>query len=177
MRRGTIALLVTLLAVSVGVSGPAAVAEPPGAGAVTAKKKCKKKGKKGAAAAKKKCKKKKQTPAVSLPPASITLAPSPYFGFNHQTMFSSDDEVFTVTNAPGTGATGPIGTAISGPQASKFTISENTCAGLALPGGQSCTLKVTFAPGGSLGNFSATLTVSATPGGSATTMLQGASSP
>jgi hypothetical protein len=83
-------------------------------------------------------------------------------------------KVFTVTNASGTGPTGPILVTFSGSGSSAYSASENTCAGLALPGGQSCTFKVTFTPTG--GTQNATVIASATPGGAPSAELYGMSS-
>jgi hypothetical protein len=58
--------------------------------------------------------------------------------------------------------------------ASNYGVSENACAGVALPGGQSCTFKVVFTPTG--GTHDATLIVSATPGGEPTAQLTGSGS-
>ena len=174
MARWTIALLTALLAVTVAASGPSSLAAAPSGEAAVAKKKkkkCKKKGQKGAVAAKK-CKRKKQP---TRPPASLSLAPTSH-NFGHLAAYTTASKVFTVTNAAGTAPSGPIGAATSGINPGNFVISENTCAGAALPGGQSCTLKVTYVPGIG-GSHSATLTVSATPGGAPTALLAGSASP
>lgn len=157
---------------SIAAGAPAADSGSPSP-TQSAKKKCKK-GKKGAAAAKKKCKrKKKPTPPAPAPvpaPASLAISPTSHdFGGIHT---PSASQVFTVTNNGGTG-TGAITDSITGPGASRYSISEDTCNGMSLPPAVSCTLKVTFTPMFLTVVETATLNVSATPGGALAVPLSG----
>lgn len=68
---------------------------------------------------------------------------------------------FTVTNPPGSPATGPIGTSIS---SNRFQIIGDGCAGVSLNANASCTIQVRFLPT-ALGVATADLTISANPGG------------
>ena len=174
MRRGTVALLLTLLAVAAVTPGTGAVAEPAGTDAVAAKKKCKKKGK-GRAAAAKKCRKKKgggklpPLPRLSIDPASHN------YGF--MPLLTPSTKLFTVSNAPGTDTAGPFQVTVSGPNASNFTVSENGCnLGTHLQGGESCTFKVTFVPS-SPTTVSATVVVEAGVGGGVSAGVSGAGIP
>ncbi|MFN0246790.1 MAG: choice-of-anchor D domain-containing protein [Kofleriaceae bacterium] len=71
---------------------------------------------------------------------------------------------FTVTNPSAAPTTGPVGTSISN---NNFQIIGDTCAGLPLGSGASCTIQVRFLPT-ALGSASAVLTVSAFPFGGTT---------
>ena len=77
----------------------------------------------------------------------------------------------TITNT-GTGPTGTLATAITGAQASVFTVAENTCQGQTLAAAASCTVTLTFAPTAP-GPAAAGITVVGNPGGSATAALAG----
>ena len=79
-------------------------------------------------------------------------------------------KTFTITNT-GTHASGTIGTALTGPNASEFSLTANTCIGSTLSPGVSCTLQVRFVPL-VLGARSAALTVTAN-GGITTVPLDG----
>ncbi len=84
---------------------------------------------------------------------------------------SSTPRAFTLRNY-GSGPTGPIGIAVAGTNPSDFVIVADTCGGVALPGGESCAVEITFTPT-TAGARSATLRASATPGGSVTAALTG----
>jgi hypothetical protein len=86
---------------------------------------------------------------------------------------ASTDQVFTVKNTGGV-ATGTLSTLISGSTPAQFVIPTggDTCAGSALGGGKSCTIKVHFSPN-LAGPYSAVLTESGSPRGSASATLAG----
>jgi hypothetical protein len=78
-----------------------------------------------------------------------------------------------VTNAGGS-ATGPIAIAISGPAANDFALDNErtTCAGAALPPGDSCEIALVFRPR-EAGERRATLAIASEPGGAAQVALIG----
>ncbi len=76
--------------------------------------------------------------------------------------------VLTVSNAGG-GTTGPVTATLAGDPT--FTLSANTCNGMALSAG-TCTLSISYAPTAATAG-SATLTVSETSGGSVQAVLSG----
>lgn len=80
---------------------------------------------------------------------------------------------YTVRNIGGV-TSGVIATALTGPDASQFGISGDTCVGISLPAGGSCSLQGLFTPSTG-GPKSAVLSVSATPGGGASAPLAGSS--
>jgi hypothetical protein len=90
---------------------------------------------------------------------------------------SSGDVSIMVTNAGGL-PTGTLSAAVSGTDAAQFGIGPDTCSGLALAAGASCTIGVHFWPAaGVLGSKQGTFTVTATPGGSPTVSLAGTAVP
>jgi hypothetical protein len=160
-------LAAALLATALFASGTTCLAMADG-GATVAKKKC---AKKRAVAAKKKCKRRRQsTPPVVTPPAiapSASLSISPT-SFNFGPIIVGGDsspQTFTVTNA-GPDASGSLASSLSGTDPSFYAISSDTCMGVTLAGGSSCTLDVKCqSVGVSEGTKTATLTVAGTPGG------------
>ena len=79
--------------------------------------------------------------------------------------------VFTLTNG-GTAASSVIAVSISGGDSTSFTKSEDHCDGTTLPGGGSCTLKVTFVPT-ARGALATTLSATAATGGTAVVNVSG----
>ena len=71
---------------------------------------------------------------------------------------------------------GPATVALGGVGAAQFTIGTDSCTGVKVAAGASCTVNVVFQPVIS-GAIAATVTVSATPGGSAVVALTGTGSP
>jgi hypothetical protein len=82
----------------------------------------------------------------------------------------SPDSTVTITNSGGA-SSGIPSLSLSGANASDFVIAQNGCT-VALAGGQSCALKLRFAPSGR-GARAATLTVAANPGGTIAVGLAG----
>jgi hypothetical protein len=164
--RGASALVaIGLLAGAVAIA-PLSMASAPTA--EIAKKKCKKK-KSASSAKKRKCRKKKPaaTPAPAPGPAQLSIVPAGHdFGLVDVLFTPHHNKTFTVTNAGGS-TSGLLLTSVSGPNADKFPISNDTCNGTALGAGTSCTLVITFTPSGAgdTGARSATLYVTASPGG------------
>ncbi len=93
---------------------------------------------------------------------SITLSPATRDFGSIVLGSSSTATTFTVTNTGGS-ATPALTTAIAGSQATDFVIGTNTCAGAMVGAGLTCTVAVSFTPGGA-GARSATLTVTSTAG-------------
>ena len=159
---GLLACLVGLPSLASGV-----VASP----VAHAAKKCKKHGR-SAVTSKRKCKKSHATPPaqpVVTPPASapssLSISPTS-FNFGTVAPGDSGNQTFTVTNSGGS-ASGTLTSAIGGTNPTNFAIASDTCNGIALAGGSSCTLDVhchtTDANNTAL---SGTVTVAGSPGGS-----------
>ena len=81
--------------------------------------------------------------------------------------------VFTVTNTGGA-ATGALVVAIAGVNASSFMLGADTCTGVALAPGATCTATVVFAPMTVFGAATAALTIAGMPGGTLSATLDGA---
>ncbi len=106
--------------------------------------------------------------------APITVAP-PTFGFGTFTVgATSGPQVFTVSN-PGTIATGPLTVSMMGAHAANFAITANTCMGMMIGAGLSCTVTVRFTPSAA-GGRSATLQITGAPGGTTSASLTGTGS-
>lgn len=102
--------------------------------------------------------------------AALSISPSTFdFGPTNPGA-SSSQQTFTVTNT-GQATSGPVSIALTGSNASAFTIDSNTCSA-ALPGGGTCTVSVHFTAG-TPGTITAGLSATASPGGTATAALQG----
>jgi len=103
-------------------------------------------------------------------PAQLAIAPLDDFG-SVVTGTASPAQTVTVSNT-GSQPAGPIAITITGYSYEDFVFTDNTCAGVALAGGASCTVKVKYGPLVP-GASTATFTASATPGGPVTTPLTG----
>jgi hypothetical protein len=91
---------------------------------------------------------------LSINPTSVDFAPVAVGGTSNQVLL-------TVSNNTGNVSLSPVDLALSGSNASDFTISANTCTSQSLgSGSMSCLVGITFAPL-SAGPKSATLTVTA----------------
>ncbi len=78
--------------------------------------------------------------------------------------------VFTINS---TSPTGPLTTTITGPHAADFTLTSDTCKGVALPALSSCTMVIRFQPLAATGMRSAMLSVTASGGVVMTSELRG----
>jgi hypothetical protein len=108
------------------------------------------------------------------PVNTITITPPATFAFpNTMVAATSAPHTFTVNNT-GTQPTGPLLSAFAGTDPTQFTIvtATDTCTGMPIPVGGTCSISVVFAPT-TPGAKSATLILSATPGGSATATVTG----
>jgi hypothetical protein len=133
-------------------------------------KKCKKH-KRYAVAARKKCKKKRavvvppyQPAPPLLAPASLSISPTDK-DFGVVSPGDSSPQTFTVTNSGGS-PSGALSSSLGGANPSSFGISSDTCNGIALGAGSTCTLDVhctTVDANNSI--FTATVTVTGYPGG------------
>jgi hypothetical protein len=105
-------------------------------------------------------------------PGVLTIdPPAGDFGSIAQSQ-SSQAIGFTVRNTGGT-ATGMLSVMATGDDATLFTVTGD-CNGMTLGAGATCSIMVTFAPGGAaLGYKSATVLVSGTPGGATAAELRG----
>jgi hypothetical protein len=104
-------------------------------------------------------------------PASLTISPTSN-GFGNQVNGTTSGATgFTVTNTGGV-PSGTIATSIGGADPGQFTTSADTCNGVTLVAGGTCTLNGAFAPTSS-GAKSASLQASASPGGTASSSLTG----
>lgn len=109
--------------------------------------------------------------ATAVAPAALSISPS---NANFGTIAigsSSASQTFTVTNT-GDEVSGTVVLTVGGAHASNFAITSNTCTGVALPGGATCTASVSFSPTAS-GSRVATLVALASPGGSVSVALSG----
>jgi outer membrane protein assembly factor BamB len=112
--------------------------------------------------------------AYSLPVSGAGLTVSPTFAPDYGTVLdgtSSPPTTFTVTNF-GSSPTSAINDTLTGADPLQFRVTSDTCAGIFLAGGASCTIGVSFAPTLS-GLRQATLAVSAATGGSTSATLSG----
>ena len=159
---GLLACLVGLPPLASGVASPVAHAA----------KRCKKHGRSAVTTSKKKCKKPKlavppNQPIATPPapaPASLSISPTS-FNFGTVAPGDSGNQTFTVSNSGGS-ASGALTSSVGGTNPTNFVISSDTCNGIALTAGSSCTLDVhchtTDVNGTALGG---TLTVAGYPGG------------
>ncbi len=108
--------------------------------------------------------------------SALSVTNSPTYDFGPVVVGNFAAQTFTVTNAMNTPTTGVITTAITGADASQFSVALNSCAGQTLAAGLTCTIAVRFIPG-TTGDKVATLTLSATPGNSVTSDLKGQGTP
>ncbi len=110
--------------------------------------------------------------------AAASLASQPMaVGFGNVVTGGTGTVVVTLSN-PGDIATGTVTTMVTGADAALFTMSANTCAGVPLMPGATCTLTLTFSPTATTaGARAATLSVAATPGGPLSVMLTGTGLP
>ena len=169
-RTSQLVLVATLLACTMGLSLPASG----GASAIAhGAKKCKKKHGRSVVASKRKCKKSTQVAPPNQPvatppapaPASLSISPT---GFNFGTVPPGDsgNQTFTVTNSGGS-VSGTLTSSLGGTNPANYVISSDTCNGIALTGGSSCTLDIrchtTDINGATL---TGTVTVAGLPGGS-----------
>jgi Ca2+-binding RTX toxin-like protein len=97
-------------------------------------------------------------------PPSITISPSAIAFGNQQPGVASGQQAITVRNN-GAPRLRPTGVSLTGPEASQFSISANSCTGANLQIGQTCTIGVTFTPNG-LGPRSAAVAISDNGAGS-----------
>lgn len=103
-------------------------------------------------------------------PAQLELSTINDFG-SFPTYEYSPAQTVTVTNSGGA-STGPVTITVTGSDFEDFVYTDNTCAGVSLAGGASCTVKVKF--GGIYpGAKEATFTANADNGGPATAPLTG----
>ena len=112
--------------------------------------------------------------AYSLPVSGAGLTVSPTFAPDYGTVLdgtSSPPTTFTVTNF-GSSPTSAITDTLTGADSLQFRVTSDTCAGISLAGGASCTIGVSFDPT-LFGLRQATLAVSAATGGSTSATLSG----
>ena len=92
-------------------------------------------------------------PEVGVDPESVRFRPTVLGAVTETvTVRNEGDQAFTVDPAE-----------VSGADAGSFAVDDDDCAGEALPSGRSCTMRVTFDPGG-IGDAEATLVVSVNGG-------------
>lgn len=108
---------------------------------------------------------------TGLAPAALAMAPAAQSFPDTVVGVVSTTVMFTVDNT-GDVSSGTITTALTGADASEFTVTADSCDGAPLAGGASCTVTVRFEPT-SAGDKTAALVVSATTGGSASSDLSG----
>ena len=187
LRRLAVALLAAAVVTSTGLL---AVAHASQTGpATTAKKKCKKHGKKGAIAKKrKKCKGKgngsnpggggKTPGGGSSGPAALSITPASKDFGNVAVGGASAAQTFVVSNSGG--LSGTLTWTTSGADAADFKVSVDVCSGRRLATGATCSLNVRFEPPGppapGLGPRTGTLTVEA-PGTPVAAALSGTGIP
>lgn len=103
--------------------------------------------------------------------AGLSISPTPHnFGSTTVGMMAGP-QTFTVTNT-GDSTSGTLNTLISGLDASQFQIGADSCDGMTLAAGATCTVEVTYEPT-IAGTHMGSLVVSSSPGGSASAALQG----
>ena len=108
--------------------------------------------------------------AVTPPPAALAFIPSPFDFGQVGTGQTSSPQTFTLANTGGQ-ATGALTDTLTG--AAAFTVTGDTCTGISLVAGGTCTVAVRFAPA-SIATDTARLTgVSANPAVTATAALTG----
>jgi hypothetical protein len=108
--------------------------------------------------------------AVTPPPAALAFTPSPFDFGQVGTGQTSSPQTFTLANTGGQ-ATGALTDTLTG--AAAFTVTGDTCTGISLAAGGTCTVTVRFAPA-SMATDTATLTAaSANPAVTATDTLTG----
>jgi hypothetical protein len=108
--------------------------------------------------------------AVTPPPAALAFTPSPFDYGQVGTGQTASPQTFTLANTGGQ-ATGTLTATLTGSAA--FTVTGDTCTGISLAAGGTCTVTVRFAPA-SIATDTATLTAaSANPAVTATDALTG----
>jgi hypothetical protein len=98
-------------------------------------------------------------------PASLSISPTSH-DFGTVLPGDSADQTFTVSNSGGS-VSGTQTSSLGGTNPANYAISSDSCSGIPLAGGSSCTLDVhchTTAETGAI--LTATLTVGGSPGGS-----------
>jgi hypothetical protein len=141
-----VCLLLLAAALVVGLAAAPASSGAGDSARIAKKKKCKKGFKLVKKNGKKKCRVKSSNPNQPAAPASALLSITPasfYYGF--VVLGSNASNTFTITNGGG-GASGPLVDAITGPNAARFSISNDLCLGISLGPGTSCTLVVKYSP-------------------------------
>jgi hypothetical protein len=108
---------------------------------------------------------------AGLSPAVLSLTPATFDGGTVDVGSQSAPVTFVVTNT-GMAASGVVALANTGSGATSFAITSDTCTGLQLAAGASCTVALVFKPT-AFGAKSAMLGVSASPGASASATLTG----
>jgi len=101
---------------------------------------------------------------AALAPASLTVSPTPFPFPTTAVGSTSAAQAFTVTNA-GDVTSAAISAALAvgaGTASTEFAITTNTCSGVMLAGGTSCTIDVVFKPA-TFGAKSASLTINGGP--------------
>ncbi len=109
--------------------------------------------------------------ASGLTPGQLTIMPGSRDFGGVVTGGNSAATVFTVSNSGGV-PTGAIAVSFGGTGAARFNTTANTCAGMTLAPGATCTISARFSPT-TVGVQNAMLVATATPGGSATAALTG----
>jgi len=89
-------------------------------------------------------------PTAGASPAALSFAGQP--------VGTTAEQTITVTNASGGGAMNVGGTGVSGPDATDFSITSDTCTEVPIPLSNTCEVKITFDPS-AVGPRNATLTV------------------
>jgi hypothetical protein len=108
--------------------------------------------------------------AVTPPPAALAFTPSPFDYGQVGTGQTASPQTFTLANTGGQ-ATGTLTATLTGSAA--FTVTGDTCTGISLAAGGTCTVTVRFAPA-SIATDTATLTAaSSNPAVTATDALTG----
>ena len=102
--------------------------------------------------------------ATGQTPGTLSIAPSSLAFGNVVTGVTSTSQTFTISNT-GNVATGTLTVTKAGSDPAEFTAGADTCNGMTLAGGASCTVEVAFSPS-SAGAKSASFVVTGSPGGS-----------
>jgi hypothetical protein len=108
--------------------------------------------------------------AVTPPPAALAFTPSRFDFGQVGTGQTASPQTFTLANTGGQ-ATGALTDTLTG--AAAFTITGDTCTGISLPAGGTCTVTVRFAPASIAGDTATLIAASANPAVTATDALTG----
>ncbi len=101
----------------------------------------------------------------------FTVTPTPFSFGTTAVGTPTASHTFTVTNTGGVDS-GTLAVSLGGLDATQFAIGTDSCDGMILAGGATCTIEVTYSPT-SAGDHAGTLSVAASPGGTANASLTG----